>query len=83
MKTTHGQTMTYSFACPYPCNRVIRVEAKNFLEAIDKILMAGAMSCRNSRNQFICENLHFEIPPIPDSHLKRIVKLCTREEGNV
>lgn len=81
MEKAREKMMTYSFACPYPCNRVIKVEAKNFLDAIDKILTAGAMSCRNNRNQFICENLHFEMPPIPESYLKNILKLCIQEEG--
>ena len=74
--------MTYAFACPVPCNREIRVEAKNNLDAIDKIIAAGAISCRNSKNQCNCKLAHFLLPPIPEEQLRNIVSLCTREEYN-
>jgi len=35
--------MTYSFACPVPCNYEIKVDAKNGDDAINKIIMAGAI----------------------------------------
>jgi hypothetical protein len=74
--------MTYAFACPVPCNREIRVEAKDNLDAIDKIITAGAISCRNSKNQCICKLAHFRLPPIPEEQLRNIVSLCIREEYN-
>ena len=80
MKNKQGKLMTYSFACPYPCNRVIEVKARNFPDAIEKIVTAGAIGCRSSQNQFICENIHFEMSPIPEGHLKKIVGLCMQEE---
>jgi len=72
---------TYSFVCPVPCSREIRVEAKDNLDAVDKIIMAGAISCRNGKNQCFCEKAQFSMPPIPEEQLKSIVSLCMRE-GN-
>jgi hypothetical protein len=80
MKNKQENVMTYSFVCPLPCNREIRVAANNNLDAIDKIIMAGAISCRNSKNKCICEKAHFDMPPIPEEQLKNIVGLCMREE---
>ncbi len=39
--------MTYTFSCPAPCSRVIRVEAHDDEDAVGKIIQAGAMICRN------------------------------------
>ena len=80
MKDKQENIMIYSFICPTPCNREIMVEAKNNLDAIDKIITAGAISCRNSENRRICEKAHFDMPPIPVEQLKNIVKLCMRQE---
>jgi hypothetical protein len=74
--------LTYSFVCPVPCSREIRVEAKDNLDATDKIIMAGAISCRNGKNQCICEKAKFRMPPIPEEQLKNIVSLCIREEND-
>jgi transcription elongation factor Elf1 len=80
MKNNKENLIIYSFICPPPCNREIMVEAKNNLEAIDKILMEGAISCRNSGNRSTCEKAHFNMPPIPIEQLKDIVGLYMREE---
>jgi hypothetical protein len=80
MNNNNEKLMIYSFICPPPCNREIMVEAKNNLEAIDKIIMEGAISCRNSRNRSTCQKAHFVMPPMPIEQLKDIVGLYMREE---
>ena len=72
--------MTYSFACPIPCNREIKVDARDNVEAVKKIIVAGAISCRNINNQCNCKQAHFNMPPIPEEQLQHIVSLCMREE---
>jgi len=41
--------MTYTFSCPAPCTRVIRIDARNDEDAVGKIIKAGAMTCRNRK----------------------------------
>ena len=41
--------MTYSFACPVPCDHEIKVHAKNNDDAVNAIIRAGAIRCRNMR----------------------------------
>lgn len=72
--------MNYSFACPAPCNREIKVDANDNLDAIEKMIMAGAISCRNIGNQCRCKHAHFDMSPIPEEQLRHIVSLCIREE---
>jgi hypothetical protein len=71
--------MTYSFVCPLPCNRGIWVDAKNSLDAVDKMLRAGAMGCRNIESRCVCEEARFELNPIPKEQLNHLVGLCLRE----
>jgi hypothetical protein len=80
MKNKRDRLMIYSFICPPPCNREIIVEAKNNMDAVDKIIMSGAISCRNSKYKLYCEKYHFNMPPIPMEQLKNIVGLYMREE---
>jgi len=79
MRIKQGKVVTYSFRCPPPCNQEIRVHAKNSIDAIDKIIIAGAISCRNNGNQCNCKNAHVDMPPIPVEQLKNIVALCMQE----
>ena len=72
--------MTYSFVCPAPCNREIKVDANDNLEAVKKIIMKGAISCRNIDNQCNCKQAHLDMSPIPEEQLRNIVSLCMREE---
>lgn len=72
--------MNYSFACPAPCKREITVDANDHLDAVEKIIMAGAMSCRNIHNRCNCRHARLDLPPIPEEQLRRIVSVCTREE---
>jgi hypothetical protein len=39
--------MTYSFACPVPCDYEIKVYTKNNDDAVNAIIRAGAIRCRN------------------------------------
>jgi hypothetical protein len=75
--------MTYSFACPVPCNYKIKVNAINGDDAINKIIMAGAISCRNSNNRCHCKKANHNMPPIKEEQLRNIVRLCMREECDV
>jgi len=72
--------MIYSFACPAPCNREIKVDARDNLDAVEKIITAGAISCRNSDSQCICNHSQVVMSPIPEEQLRHIVSLCMREE---
>lgn len=72
--------MKYSFACPAPCNREIKVDANDHSDAVEKMIMAGAISCRNIDNQCSCQYARLNLPPIPGDQLRRIVSLCIREE---
>lgn len=80
MQNKQENVMLYSFICPPPCNREIMVEAENKMDAIDKMIMAGAISCRNSKNDCICEKAHFDMPPITAEQLKNIISLSMRGE---
>jgi hypothetical protein len=72
--------MIYSFACPAPCNREIKVDAHDNLDAVEKIIMAGAISCRNINSQCSCNHAQVDMSPIPEEQLRNIVGLCLREE---
>ena len=72
--------MIYSFACPAPCNREIKVDARDNLDAVEKIITAGAISCRNSDSLCICNHAQVVMSPIPEEQLRHIVSLCMREE---
>ncbi len=66
--------MTYTFSCPVPCKRVIRVEAHNDEDAVGKILEAGAMNCRNERSGERCDTT-IVLAPLPERRLKEVVRL--------
>lgn len=72
--------MIYSFACPAPCNREIKVDAHDTLDAVEKIILAGGISCRNSDSQCSCSHAQVDMSPIPQEQLRHIVSLCLREE---
>lgn len=83
MQDKQKKVICYSFICPPPCNRKIMVEAKNNMDSIDKIIMAGAIGCRNSENLCSCEKAHVDMPPIPVEQIKEIVGLYMREESKM
>ena len=72
--------MIYTFACPVPCRRVIKVYANTEEDAIDKIIVAGAMSCRMA-NKRACEEGHHRMPSLPEDRLREIVRLSIETES--
>lgn len=72
--------MTYSFVCPFPCNKELKVDALNNEDAINKLMLAGAIRCRNAQNQYNCENNQYDMLPIPEEKLRDIVGSCMRED---
>ncbi len=66
--------MYYSFACPFPCNCTIKVNADDPDDAVRKIITAGAMSCRNLSNLYYCKKANLNLYPIPEDQLKNIVR---------
>jgi Cdc6-like AAA superfamily ATPase len=72
--------MTYSFACPLPCDYEITVHANNNDDAVHTIIMAGAMRCRNIEKNCRCEKARVHLPPVTAEQLRSIVRLCMKEE---
>jgi hypothetical protein len=72
--------MVYKFACPVPCRRIIKVYANTEEDAIDKIIVAGAMSCRMA-NKRACEEGHHRMPSLPEDRLREIVRLSMETES--
>jgi len=72
--------MTYTFSCPAPCRRVIRVEARDDEDAVWKIIKAGAMTCRNKRSDGPCDSTHPALPPLPERQLRDVVRLSMQAE---
>jgi hypothetical protein len=72
--------MVYTFACPVPCRRVIKVYANTEEDAIDKMIVAGAMSCRMA-NKKACEEGHHRMPSLPEDRLREIVRLSMATES--
>ena len=72
--------MTYTFSCPAPCSRLIRVEAHDDDDAIVKIIQAGAMTCRNGGSQDPCNTTHLVMTPLPERQLREVVRLSMRAE---
>ena len=73
--------MVYTFACPIPCRRVIKVDANTDDEAITKILAAGAVSCRNMATFKDCEEEHRHMPVLHEEQLREIVRLSMEPES--
>jgi hypothetical protein len=72
--------MTYTFSCPAPCSRVIRVEARDDEDAVWKIIKAGAMTCRNRGSDDPCDSTHPAMPPLPERQLRDVVRLSMQAE---
>jgi hypothetical protein len=72
--------VTYSFTCPVPCDYEIKVNAKNNDDAVNAIIWAGAMRCRNSEKDCHCDKARLSMPPMPREQLRSIVRLCMKEE---
>jgi hypothetical protein len=74
--------MTYTFSCPAPCSRVIRVDARDDEDAVGKIIEAGAMTCRNGRSHYPCEKIHSLMTPLPEMQLREVVQLIMQSEDS-
>jgi hypothetical protein len=72
--------MTYNFSCPAPCSRVIRVEARDDEDAVEKIIRAGAMTCRNRESNNPCDTTHLVLTPLPETQLRELVRLSMQAE---
>jgi hypothetical protein len=72
--------LTYNFSCPAPCSRVIRVEAHDDEDAVEKIIQAGAMTCRNRGSNDPCDTTHLVLTPLPEKQLRALVRLSMRAE---
>ncbi len=72
--------MVYTFSCPMPCNKRIKVNANNDDDAITKIITAGAVSCRNQINLSCSEEYTHCLPPLNEKYLKEIVKMSMKAE---
>ncbi len=68
------RVMVYTFSCPPPCSRVIMADANNDDDAINKIIEAGAINCRNIKNTSSCKKNH-HLSPLSDKELREIVRL--------
>jgi hypothetical protein len=73
--------MVYTFACPVPCHRVIEVHANSDDDAIDKIIVAGAVSCRNMANRKHCEEGRRHMPSLSMEQLRDIVRVSMEAES--
>lgn len=72
--------MTYEFACPFPCSRVIQVEASDVDDAVRKIMKAGGLVCRNGNSLIPCRVAHPQIPPLPDQKLRNVIRSAMKQE---
>jgi hypothetical protein len=72
--------MVYTFSCPLPCNRVIKVDANNDDDAVIKIITAGAIRCRSIMKSS-CQEKHTNyLPPLNEKNLKEIVMFSMYSE---
>jgi hypothetical protein len=72
--------MVYTFACPVPCHRIIKVYANTDDDAINNIIVAGALSCRNMANRKYCEKSRRDMPSLPAEQLREIVRFSMEAE---
>jgi hypothetical protein len=59
---------------------VIRVEAHDDEDAVEKIIRAGAMTCRNGGSNDRCDTTHLVLTPLPEMQLRELVRLSMRGE---
>jgi hypothetical protein len=78
--TKGAQAMIYTFSCPAPCRRVIRVDARNDDDAVGKLIKAGAMTCRNRASDNTCDPTRPAMAPWTDLQLRGVVRLIMRAE---
>jgi predicted small metal-binding protein len=57
--------MKYSFKCPAPCNKEIKVDAVTDDEAINKLMAAGKVHAKEA---------HPNMPPMSEKQMKDMLK---------
>ena len=72
--------MIYTFSCPAPCRRVIRVDARNDDVAVGKLIKAGAMTCRNRASDNTCDTTRPVMSLWTNVQLRGVVRLIMRAE---
>lgn len=72
--------MVYTFSCPVPCKRMIKVYATTDDDAIKKIIAEGAISCRNTIGRSCDEKRHQHMSVLPENRLREIVRLSMELE---
>jgi hypothetical protein len=73
--------MIYSFLCPMPCNHEILIDAENDDDAVTKLMLAGALRCRNARYRCRCEKSKHDASPMSEAELRRTVSMCMCEKS--
>jgi ribosomal protein S11 len=74
--------MTYTFMCPSPCNRMIRVDASSDDDAIRKLIQAGAVACRRVGGQNACKEATTRMYPLTAGQLCEVVRLSMTAEDH-
>ena len=72
--------MVYTFSCPYPCRRVIMVDANDDDDAITKIIKSGALNCRNREKQSCPGKDYRYMSPLSEERIREIVRLSMKVE---
>ncbi len=75
--------MTYKFACPYPCNRIIYVEATDTDDAVQKIIGVGGLACRNGNRDIQCGIAHPQMSPLSGPQLQELIRTYMEQEDLV
>lgn len=50
-------------------------DTNNDDDAVNKMIDAGAICCRNTENTSCCKKV-FHLPPLPENNLRDIVRMC-------
>ena len=75
--------MVYRYACPSPCRRVVTVHADTDEEAIERLIGAGAMGCRNLAYRNECREGHHHMPLLSEVQLRQIILWGMEAEASV
>ena len=62
---------------------MICIDAPTEEDAVEKLIEAGAMACRNREAHCRCCEIHLEAPPVSDQQLREVVRLYMKEEDQV
>ncbi len=68
--------MIYSFLCPMPGDHEISIDAENDDDAAMKLMLAGALRCRNAKYRCHCKKSKHDTSPTSEAVLRRTVKMC-------